>query len=153
MSFLSESAARTRAVVEPASNGHGRSGGFLVWYGRLLGPLLAGYLLFDRAFAYLHVPGIPIYVGEMVLAVGLLAALVGTGYFRIPIRDEPILSLLAAFVLWGLIRFIPGLTAYGMDAVRDAALWYYCLFAFLTVGAIAKVPTTTSRRCQSRFSR
>ena len=145
MSFYSKSAARTRAVVEPAPHGHGRSGGPLVWYGRLLGPLLAGYLLFDRAFAYLHVPGVQIYVGEMALAVGLLAALVGTGYLRIPIRDEPILSLLAAFVLWGLIRFVPGLSAYGMDAVRDAALWYYCLFAFLVVGAIAKVPDLVER--------
>jgi len=35
--------------------------------------LLAGYLLFDRAFAWLHVPGTPLFIGELVLMSGLLA--------------------------------------------------------------------------------
>ncbi|TCN43194.1 O-antigen ligase-like membrane protein [Kribbella orskensis] len=116
------------------------SGRLFVLYGRLLGPLLGGYLLFDRAFAYLHLPGSPLFVGEMVLGVGAVAAVVATRYLQAPIRDEPILALLGAFVLWGLVRMLSGLGTYHLDAVRDAALWYYCVFAFLVVAALARSP-------------
>ena len=116
------------------------SGRLFVLYGRLLGPLLGGYLLFDRAFAYLHLPGSPLFVGEMVLGVGAVAAVVATRYFRAPIRDEPILAVLGAFVLWGLVRMLSGLGTYHLDAVRDAALWYYCVFAFLVAAALARSP-------------
>ena len=68
-----------------------------------------------------------------------------TGYLRIPVRDEPILALLAAFFLWGFIRFLPGLRTYGIKAVRDFALCYYCLFAFFTVAALARAPDLLDR--------
>lgn len=115
-------------------------GRLLGLYSRLLGPLIAGYLLFDKAFAYLHLPGTPLYVGEMVLAIGILGALSASRYFRAPIRDEPILTLLILFMLWGLIRFLPNVSTYGLDAVRDSALWYYCFFALLTCAALARSP-------------
>ena len=121
------------------------SGRLLILYGRLIGPLLAGYLLFDRAFAYLHVPGTPLYVGELVLAVGVLGVLSATGYLRVAVRDEPILALLAAFFLWGLIRFLPGYRAYGINAVRDFALCYYCLFAFFIAAALMRSPDILER--------
>jgi O-antigen ligase len=127
-------------------------GRMLVLYGRLLGPLLVGYLLFDQAFAYIHLPGTPLYVGEMVLVVGCLGVLAATGYLRIVIRDEPILALLGAFFIWGFIRFLPGLRTYGIDAVRDFALVYYCLFAFFTVALIARSPDRLERWVTS-FSR
>jgi O-antigen ligase len=117
----------------------------LAVYARVLGPLLLGYLLFDKAFAYIHLPGTPLYVGEMVLVVGGLGVLTATGYLRVPVRDEPILALLAAFFLWGLIRFVPGLPDHGIDTVRDFALVYYCLFAFFTVAAFARSPDTLER--------
>jgi hypothetical protein len=117
----------------------------LAVYARVLGPLLLGYLLFDKAFAYLHLPGTPLYVGEMVLVVGGLGVLSATEYLRVPLRTEPILALLAAFFLWGLIRFLPGYYAHGIDAVRDFALVYYCLFAFFTVAALARSPDMLER--------
>jgi hypothetical protein len=123
----------------------GASGRALVFYGQLLGPLLGGYLLLDRAFAYIHLPGTPAYVGELVLTVGGLGVLEATGYLRIPVRDEPVLAVLAAWFLWGFIRFLPGLRAYGTEAVRDFALCYYCFFAFFTVAALAKTPELLDR--------
>jgi hypothetical protein len=111
----------------------------------LLGPLLGGYLLFDKAFAYLRLPGTPLYVGEMVLAIGGLGALTATGYLRITVRNEPVLTLLAVFFLWGLIRFLPGVRVYGINAVRDFALVYYCLFAFFTAAALARSPDILER--------
>ena len=120
-------------------------GRLLVLYGRLLGPLIAGYLLFDKAFAYIHIPGTPLYVGEMVLVAGGLGVLAATGYLRVVVRDEPILALLAALFLWGLIRFLPGYRTYGINAVRDFALVYYSLFAFFTVAALARSPDLMAR--------
>jgi hypothetical protein len=104
-------------------------------------------MLFDRAFAYIHVPGTPLYVGEMVLVVGALGVLAATGYLRVAVSAEPILALLAAFFLWGLIRFMPGYRAHGIDAVRDFALVYYCLFAFFIVAALARSPDLLERWC------
>lgn len=122
-----------------------RQGRLLVLYGALLGPLLGGYLLFDRAFAYLHPPGVPFYVGEMVLVTGILGTLTATAYLRAPLRDEPTLALLGAFMLWGLIRSVPGFGAYGMDAIRDSVLWYYAFFAFLVTAALARSPELLER--------
>ena len=120
-------------------------GRLLVRCGRLLGLLLVGYLLFDKGFAYLHVPGTPLYVGELVLVAGTVGILTATGYLRVAIRDEPVLTLLGAFFLWGFIRFLPGLRAYGVLAVRDFALVYYCLFAFLTAAILARSPDVLGR--------
>jgi hypothetical protein len=132
-------------VLDTPDRAWGVSGHLLVVYGRLLGPLLVGYLLFDKAFAYIHVPGTPLYVGEMVLVVGSLGVLAATGYLAVPVRDEPILALLAAFFLWGFIRVLPGLHSYGIPAVRDFALCYYCLFAFLVVACLARSPDLLER--------
>ncbi|WP_214401533.1 O-antigen ligase family protein [Pseudonocardia lacus] len=117
----------------------------LLAYGWVIGPLLAGYLFLDRAFAYLHVPGTPLYVGELVLVLGVVAVLASTGYLRVPLRDESILALLALFVLWGLARSLPGLGEYGIDTIRDSAVWYYAVFAFLIVAALARAPELLDR--------
>ena len=135
----------TYILVDEADRTRDTSGHMLVLYGKWLGPLLGGYLLLDKAFAYIHLPGTPAYVGEMVLVVGALGVLSATGYLRIPVRDEPILALLAAFFLWGFIRFLPGFRAYEVTAVRDFALCYYCLFAFFTVAALARSPDILER--------
>jgi len=143
-SLLSREPTGDVLVGAPART-RGASGRVLVLYGQLLGPLLGGYLLLDRAFAYIHLPGTPAYVGELVLAVGGLGALEATGYLRIPLRDEPILAVLAAWFLWGFIRFLPGYRAYGTEAVRDFALCYYCFFAYFTIAALARAPELLDR--------
>ena len=133
-------------LADAAGRVRGASGRVLVLYGRLLAPLLGGYLLLDRAFAYIHLPGTPAYVGELVLTVGAVGVLSATGYLRIPVRDEPVLALLAAWFLWGLFRLPPGIRTYGIvTALRDFALCYYCLFAFCTVAALARAPDLLDR--------
>src|SRR5438105_4160002 len=112
----------------PIIHGRPRRARAVGLYGAAIGPLLGGYLLFDRAFAYLHLPGTPLYIGELVLVLGILASVTGTGYLLAPLRTEPIFAVLGAFILWGVIRFVPDLRSYSVDAVRDAALWYYALF-------------------------
>lgn len=127
------------------SDARDAQGRWLMLYGWLVGPLLAGYMLFDKAFAYIHLPGTPLYVGEMVLLVGVLGSLTATGFLRVTIRDDPVLAMLAAYFLWGFIRLLPGLRAYGIYAVRDFALVYYCLFAFFIAAALARSPEILER--------
>jgi hypothetical protein len=96
--------------------------------------LLAGYLFFDRAFAYLHLPGTVVFVGELTLA------LIGISL----LRDRPRLELgkllpalfLIIFVLLSTLRTVPYLPIYGIDAVRDASLWYYSLVAFFVLAIV-----------------
>ena len=133
-------------LMDAPGRARGASGRVLVLYGRLLGPLFAGYLLLDRAWAYVHLPGTPAYVGELVLTVGAVGVLGATGYLRIPVRDEPVLALLAVWFLWGLFRLPPGIRTYGfVTALRDFALCYYCFFAFFTVAALARAPDLLDR--------
>jgi O-antigen ligase len=143
-SFLSRDQSAT-AVLDLPSQAQSRSGRLLVLYGWLIGPLLAGYMLFDKAFAYVHLPGTPLYVGEMVLLIGALGSLTATGYLRVVVRDDPMLALLAGFFLWGFIRFLPGLRSYGIYAVRDFALVYYCMFAFFITATLERSPEILER--------
>jgi O-Antigen ligase len=138
-SLLDRDQARDFLEVTPGRN-QGAPGRLLVLYGRLVGPLLCGYMFFDKAFAYIHLPGTPLYVGEIVITIGVLGVLSATGYLRVPLREEPVLAILTAWFLWGFIRFLPGLQAYGIMAVRDFALCYYCLFAYFIVAALARAP-------------
>lgn len=109
-------------------------------YGVLLGFLLAGYLFFDRAFAYLHLPGSPLFISELVILVGVLGVLTATGHLWVPLTSEPLLLLLVAYLAWGAARTLPGIERYGVDAFRDAALVYYAIFALLVVAVLARSP-------------
>jgi O-antigen ligase len=93
----------------------------------VLGILLSGYALFDRGFAYLGVESI--FIGEAVLALGLLCVLANgvATIFRLP-AVWPLL----AFMAWGAFRTLPYIRIYGMDALRDGAIWGYALFAVMT---------------------
>lgn len=97
-----------------------------------LGVILIGYAFLGRGFAYVGVA--PVYVGEVVLAVGLLAIL-----RTLPrARFGRLHVLLLAYMAWGLVRTVPYVGVYGVDALRDAVMWAYGFFALavsLTVEA------------------
>ncbi|TMD61170.1 MAG: O-antigen ligase family protein [Chloroflexi bacterium] len=87
-----------------------------------LSVLLAGYGFFGRSFAYLGIA--PIYVGELVLGLGVLATI------RLARRTWHGLELLViVFMLWGAARTLPYISTYGIDALRDGVLWGYGGFA------------------------
>ncbi|HEX6946712.1 MAG TPA: O-antigen ligase family protein [Acidimicrobiia bacterium] len=101
--------------------------------------LLAGYMLFGKPFAYLHIPGTPIFIGEIVLATGLATALWAMGWHRIWAQTS-VPAVMTVYVAWGLIRTIPGLLEDPLPALRDAVLWGYVLVAWSVVGALAIRP-------------
>lgn len=111
----------------------------------VLPPLLVGYALFDRAFAYLHIPGTPLFFGEAVMLLCVAAALLGTGYVRRGFQRSAAAKVLLLFAAWGLLRTLPHLEAEGLDAVRDAALWYYALIAIPVCALIVADPGLLAR--------
>jgi hypothetical protein len=108
--------------------------------GRFLPLPLAGYALFDRGFAYVHLPGIPLYMGELLVVGGLITLAVGTPSVRQAVRRCPPAAILIAFALWGLLRTVPFAGHFGVDAIRDAALWYYSLVAIVVAALVSARP-------------
>lgn len=102
-----------------------------------LGMLLAGYMLGDRGFAYLHLPGTPIFVGEIALAI--VAVYLIRFY---PINNEQLRSparlTLVVFLLYSAVRTLPYLGQYGVDALRDASQWYYGILAFFVADFVRR---------------
>lgn len=107
----------------------------------VLAAVLAAYLLFDRAAAYLHIPGTPIYLGEAALLVGIVAFARNRAYVWEAVRGDALLCAAMAFFLWGVLRGLPNVHRYGLLwALRDSALWYYSLFAALVAAAALAMP-------------
>jgi O-antigen ligase len=94
--------------------------------------LLAGLALLDRPFGVLGMPGVPVYVTEIVLALCVLELLVRRNPLAGISRGRWLAPLMiAVFLGWGAIRL---LTSFGnpiLDVLRDSALVYYALFALV----------------------
>jgi hypothetical protein len=94
--------------------------------------LLLGYALLGRSFAYLGAP--PIFVGELMLAFGIVAALVSRALPAV--ARCPVTWLIAALAVCGAVGTLPYLGLYGADALRDAVLWGYGAFALLVAACV-----------------
>ena len=94
-----------------------------------LGVLLAGYMYLGRGFAHVGIG--PVYVGELVLALGLVATAVAAVRSRLQISRSWLAVLLIVFMVLGLIRTVPYISTYHIDALRDATLWGYGVFALM----------------------
>jgi hypothetical protein len=92
---------------------------------RVLMALLIGYALMGRGLAHIGIP--PVYVGELVLGLGVLATLRSVRTFR----AGPVRLLILAFMACGAIQTIPYLGRDGVNALRDAVTWSYGLFALI----------------------
>jgi hypothetical protein len=93
--------------------------------------VFAGYVLLNRNFAELHIPvgALPVYVGELLLAVSLPWAIVNW-----PRQARGLSSFWFALGLWliyAFARLLAGGFGYGLDAIRDFAIAYYGLFALV----------------------
>jgi len=94
-----------------------------------LGALLVGYAFLGRGFAHLGVP--PLYLGEFVLGLGLAATVVAAVRTRLQTSRSRLVALLLVFMLMGLIHTVPYIPTYGADALRDATVWGYAVFALM----------------------
>lgn len=102
---------------------------------------LGGYLFFDRAFAWIHVPGTPLFVGELVIVLGVIALLSTNSQIGRVMRVSGALKALLAYMGWGAFLLVGAITAYGQDAIRDAALWYYGIVAIFVIVLVTSRPS------------
>ena len=97
-------------------------GSIAVFHGALVA-LLIGYAFLGKGFAYFGLP--PLYVGEMCLALAVVAILYSIRQARFSLP----LLFLVLFMAWGLLRTVPYVGTYGLFAIRDGVTWEYGLFA------------------------
>ena len=97
-----------------------------------LGSGLVGYAFLGRGFAYLGYP--PVYVGEVLLVFGITTALLRgrIAYVTSNPLAWPILALMAI----GTAGTVPYVATYGLDALRDAVLWAYAVFAIVVASLL-----------------
>jgi hypothetical protein len=133
------------AKISPAA--YRTTFGERMWYryALLIGPLIGWYMLFDKAGAYVRIPGTPLYIGECMVVLGIVATIWATSYFRLSITRDPLLMLLFVFMAWGAIRAAPQISKYHTNTFRDSALWYYALFAVFFTAASQVDPTLPAR--------
>lgn len=111
----------------------------------LLCLLLLGYAVLGRFFAYISIG--PVYIGEVVLAIGVFAFLIHPRHWLI-FRSRHMLPLIA-LMTWGLIRTVPYLNEYGVNALRDAVIWGYACFAILVAARVVQDPSLITRLLNS----
>ena len=102
--------------------------------------VLGGYAIGSKGFSYLGVW--PVYIGEFSLFFGLIA-LWYTHSIRYLLK-APLIRLLLLFMVFGVLRTVPYLRAYRIDALRDGVLWGYGLFAIIIAGVIVSRPRRLS---------
>jgi len=104
------------------------------FYLTVLGLTLSGYAFLGRGFAYFG--KYPLYVGEVVLALGCIIFAMRPNAHILRSR---ITWLLLLVMLIGTLGTVPNLGTYGIDAMRDAVLWGYGLFALLTASFLMRI--------------
>jgi hypothetical protein len=104
--------------------------GLPIW-GRVAVGLLVGFIVLSRGFAYSQLPlgELPIYVGEIGLAI-CLATLPHRQALPQMLR-HPATWCLATWMALGAALTLPLVGQYGAAALRDAATWYYAAFAYV----------------------
>ena len=131
--------ARPSAVQRRSLPG-GRRLPFTVW---ALLAYLAAITIFGKGPTYLGYP--PVYWGEIVLGLGLLWILSSKGSAGLANRQlRPLSASILLFVALGMILTCLSFSEWGLDAWRDAAIWYYAGFYFIGIN-IARSPRLGGR--------
>jgi hypothetical protein len=109
------------------------------WGDRYLAALcggLFGYSMLGKGFAYWGFA--PLFVGEMLLLSGLFIAPWSRRGLSAVFSPMGVGLLLFQFL--GLAQTLPYIGTYGVDALRDAAVWGYSIFALVVADLIADDP-------------
>lgn len=102
------------------------------YYLLLLSGVLPGYAFLGKGFAYLGFP--PIFIGEIAFFTGFII-LLRTGCLIAALATLPSL-VLAATMIWVLLRTLPYVGIYGFDALRDSVVIMYGGFAFVVIALL-----------------
>jgi hypothetical protein len=114
-------------------------------FGTMLLVVLALYILFDRAGAWIHIPGTPLFIGELTIVVGIAAMAASHIPIGRAVRTSPALKALVVWMGWGVVLLLLAITQYGLDAIRDSALWYYGITAVFVTFLLVSNPAWLGR--------
>ncbi len=105
--------------------------------------LLGGYLLFDRAFAWIRIPGTPVFLGELGLGFGLFAILQTPHLGRV-LRLRANLSPWVMLAMTGIL-----LNAFSAPTIEgpQVGVWAWTLFG---MGAVLGLGARASRSPRKR---
>jgi len=107
---------------------------------------IAGYMFLDRTFAWLiRVPGVPIFLGEMLLALGAIEIIRARRAVRFLILRSATAKWILLFVFMGMLRLTADISTYRLDAIRDAAIFYYSILAIIVATYVMVIPETINR--------
>jgi hypothetical protein len=104
----------------------------LPWHVKLLLAYLAAITIIGKGPTYLGVP--PLYWGEVTMAAGLLLIapqIKRTDFLR---RTRTLTIAIAGFMALGGVLTVLSYPQWRINALRDAAIWYYALFYFIGLG-------------------
>ena len=102
-------------------------------YGVLLLVVLAIYAYLGRSGAHIGVP--PVYIGEILLVLGVasLGVLLQRHLVRKVSPNHIVLVwLVGLYMIWGFVWTATDLSQHGLLAIRDAVIWYYATFFFIS---------------------
>lgn len=115
-----------------------------------LGIVLSGYAFIGKGFAYVGFP--PLFIGEITYLTGVVVFL-RSGCLVSSLATLPSI-LLAASMAWVLLRTVPYVGTYGVDALRDSVVILYGGFAFIIIALLLEDPRRidTVLRYYGRFA-
>lgn len=107
---------------------------------------IAGYMFLDRTFAWLiHVPGVPVFLGEILLVLGAVEVARHRQALRFLIARSATMKLILTFLLIGTLRLAVDIGTFGLEAIRDAAIFYYAAMAVIVAIYVMVTPETIDR--------
>ena len=105
-------------------------------YIRVLTFVLLAYATVGRKAAQVGIQ--PVFNAEIMLGWGLWL-LLESGTLSLVLNSVPAMSLVA-FMAWGVVQTVPYVDQYRFDAMRDAVIYGYGLFAFVIAGLLLQSP-------------
>ncbi len=120
------------------------------WFIRAAIVILLGYVFFDRAFAWIHVPGVPLFAGEVLLFLAILYLVSHQRETVSLLRNTPILQIAGLLFVWGLVRLAFDVPVWGIDALRDSAQTNYILIGLAVAGVVASSDASARRNGKIR---
>ena len=120
------------------------------WFKNVAAFAVLGYVLFDKSFAWVHVPGVPVFTGELVLFLAVIVLLRHQRDTAAVLRDSPMMRTAALLFVWGALRLAFDLPVWGLDALRDGAQTNYILVAMATAVVLRREPGLMKRLSRLR---
>ena len=120
------------------------------WFKKVAAFAVLGYVLFDKSFAWVHVPGVPVFTGELVLFLAVIVLLRHQRDTAAVLRDSPMMRTAALLFVWGALRLAFDLPVWGLLAFRDGAQTNYILVGMATAVVLWREPGLMKRLSRLR---